>query len=94
MKAIFAILVAVWMLAPPGAAAAQPGDHDRDWSTAADRGREAVVVPDHDVQTGTVNDGVVGEACYGDRYESDADVNAGNTVSDEEIRRILDHPGS
>lgn len=34
--------------------------------------------------------GIVGEACFGDRYETDDDINEGNRVSDEEIRLILD----
>jgi hypothetical protein len=49
---------------------------------------------DHDVQTGMVNDGVTGEACFGDRYESDADMNDGNTITEEEILRLLNPPGS
>lgn len=34
--------------------------------------------------------GIVGEACFGDRYETDDDINEGNRISDEEIRLILD----
>ena len=34
--------------------------------------------------------GIVGEACFGDRYETDNDINEGNRISDEEIRLILD----
>ncbi len=29
--------------------------------------------------------GLVGEACFGDRYESDADMNEGNTITEKEI---------
>ncbi len=38
--------------------------------------------------------GIVGEACFGDSYETDADMNEGNTISDEEIRRLLNPPRS
>ncbi len=47
--------------------------------------------------TSVVNDGndsFVGEACFGDRYESDEDMNEGNTITDEEIRLILNPPRS
>ena len=33
-------------------------------------------------------------ACFGHRYESDQDMNEGNTISDEEILRILNPPRS
>ncbi len=49
---------------------------------------------DQDRETNVVNDGVVGEACLGDRYESDEDMNEGNTITDEEIRLILNPPRS
>ncbi len=49
---------------------------------------------DQDRETNVVNDGVVGEACFGDRYESDDDMNEGNTITDEEIRLILNPPRS
>jgi hypothetical protein len=38
--------------------------------------------------------GYVGESCFGDRYESDADMNEGNRITEEEIRRVLDPPRS
>ena len=47
---------------------------------------------DQDRDTSVVNvgyDGIVGEACFGDRYESDEDMNEGNRITDEEIRLIL-----
>ena len=53
----------------------------------ADHDRDASVVNDG-------NDGIVGEACFGDRYESDDDMNEGNTITDEEIRLILNPPRS
>jgi hypothetical protein len=50
---------------------------------------------DHDRSVASVeNDGGVGEACFGDRYESDADMNEGNTITEEEILRILNPPRS
>ncbi len=49
---------------------------------------------DQDRETNVVMDGVVGEACFGDRYESDEDMNDGNTITDEEIRLILNPPRS
>ena len=49
---------------------------------------------DQDRETSVVNDGIVGEACFGDRYESDDDMNEGNTITDEEIRLILNPPRS
>ncbi len=49
---------------------------------------------DQDRETNVVNIGVVGEACFGDRYESDEDMNEGNTITDEEIRLILNPPRS
>ena len=30
-----------------------------------------------------------GDSCFGDRYESDADLNDGNEISDREIRELL-----
>ncbi|MCH8834556.1 MAG: hypothetical protein IH925_01280 [Proteobacteria bacterium] len=53
----------------------------------ADQDRDTSVVNDG-------NDGIVGEACFGDRYESDDDMNDGNTITDEEIRLILNPPRS
>ncbi len=49
---------------------------------------------DQDRETNVANDGFVGEACFGDRYESDEDMNEGNTITDEEIRLILNPPRS
>ena len=49
---------------------------------------------DQDRETNVADDGFVGEACFGDRYESDDDMNEGNTITDEEIRLILDPPRS
>ncbi len=49
---------------------------------------------DQDRETNVVDDGFVGEACFGDRYESDDDMNEGNTITDEEIRLILNPPRS
>ncbi len=49
---------------------------------------------DQDRETNVVMDGVVGEACFGDRFESDEDMNDGNTITDEEIRLILNPPRS
>lgn len=80
MRSIAAMLLAFWLLAPAGGHAAQEADH--------------TVQTSHNVQTGPGNDGVAGEACYGDRYETDADMNEGNTISTEEILRILNPPGS
>ncbi len=45
-------------------------------------------------EPGVVDDGIVGEACFGDRYESDEEMNEGNTITDEEIRLILNPPRS
>ena len=53
----------------------------------ADQGRDRSVAS-------VENDGIVGEACFGDRYESDADMNEGNTITEEEILRILNPPRS
>ncbi len=36
--------------------------------------------------------GLVGEACFGDSYESDADMNDGNRISEEEILQLLNPP--
>ena len=49
---------------------------------------------DQDRETSVVNDGVVHEACFGDRYESDDDMNDGNTITDEEILLILNPPAA
>ncbi|MFQ5618167.1 MAG: hypothetical protein ACE5FR_04275 [Rhodospirillales bacterium] len=57
-------------------------------------GRSVAQQADQDRETAVVNDGVVGEACFGDRYESDEDMNEGNTITDEEIRLILNPPRS
>lgn len=34
------------------------------------------------------------DACYGDRYETDADLNEGNRVTDEEILAVINRPQS
>ncbi len=49
---------------------------------------------DQDRETNVADYGFVGEACFGDRYESDEDMNEGNTITDEEIRLILNPPRS
>ncbi len=36
--------------------------------------------------------GVVGEACFGDRYETDEDMNDGNRITEEEILRLINPP--
>ena len=38
--------------------------------------------------------GYVGESGFGDKYESDADMNEGNTITEEEILRHLNPPKS
>lgn len=38
--------------------------------------------------------GIVGEACFGDRYETDNDINEGNRISEEEILRLINPPRS
>ncbi len=38
--------------------------------------------------------GIVGEACFGDRYETDADMNEGNRITEEEILRLINPPRS
>ena len=38
--------------------------------------------------------GIVGEACFGDRYETDDDINEGNRISEEEILRLINPPNS
>ncbi len=36
--------------------------------------------------------GIVGEACFGDRYETDEDMNEGNRITEEEILRLINPP--
>ncbi len=36
--------------------------------------------------------GLVGEACFGDSYESDADMNEGNTITEKEILLLINPP--
>jgi len=36
----------------------------------------------------------VHDACMGDRYESDEDINFGNTISEEEILTLINPPGA
>ncbi len=38
--------------------------------------------------------GIVGEACFGDRYETDEDMNDGNRITEEEILRLINPPRS
>ena len=38
--------------------------------------------------------GIVGEACFGDRYETDNAINEGNRISEEEILRLINPPRS
>ncbi|MCZ6607314.1 MAG: hypothetical protein O7A64_06575 [Alphaproteobacteria bacterium] len=51
-----------------------------------------------EVATESVEDverrGIVGEACFGDRYESDEDMNDGNRITEEEIFQLLNPPRS
>jgi len=34
--------------------------------------------------------GVHFDACFGDRYESDKELNEGNEISDQELQRLID----
>jgi hypothetical protein len=52
------------------------------------------VIAQQTEKPGAVNNGVIHESCFGDRYESDAEMNEGNTITDEEIQRILNPPRS
>ncbi len=36
--------------------------------------------------------GLIGEACFGDSYESDADMNEGNTITEKEILLLINPP--
>ena len=36
----------------------------------------------------------VHDACMGDKYESDEDINFGNTISEEEILTLINPPGA
>ncbi len=36
--------------------------------------------------------GIIGEACFGDSYESDADMNEGNTITEKEILLLINPP--
>ncbi len=38
--------------------------------------------------------GLVGEACFGDSYESDDDMNEGNTITEKEILLLINPPGT
>lgn len=38
--------------------------------------------------------GIAGEACFGDRYESDNDINEGNRITEEEILLLINRPNS
>ena len=38
--------------------------------------------------------GIVGEACFGDRYKTDNDINEGNRISEEKILRLINPPRS
>ncbi|MCH8237418.1 MAG: hypothetical protein IIC06_04520 [Proteobacteria bacterium] len=40
----------------------------------------------------TEMNGLVGEACFGDSYESDADMNEGNTITEKEILLLINPP--
>ena len=44
------------------------------------------------VQTEAEMKGLVGEACFGDSYESDADMNEGNTITEKEILLLINPP--
>ncbi len=49
---------------------------------------------DQNREDGDAKHGIEGELCFGDKYETDEDLNDGNRISDEEIRRILNPPSS
>ncbi len=38
--------------------------------------------------------GIVGEACFGDRFETDEEMNDGNRITEEEILRLINPPRS
>ncbi len=84
MRAILAYLVVLTVLTLPSGTIAQQADSRGTIAQQADQDRE----------TNVVYGGVVGEACFGDRYESDEDMNEGNRITDEEIRLILNPPRS
>jgi hypothetical protein len=48
--------------------------------------------PDRD--DANIGDGAYGDFCIGGKYESDEDINEGNRITDEEIRRLLYPPTS
>ncbi|MBT5812377.1 MAG: hypothetical protein HOI19_18550 [Rhodospirillaceae bacterium] len=57
-------------------------------------GETAAQRTNQDGDSAEANEGVYGDSCIGDRYESDNDVNEGNRITDEEILRILHLPSS
>ncbi len=61
------------------AALALPGRSVAE-QTAADIAREAELK------------GLIGEACFGDSYESDQDMNEGNTITEKEILLLINPP--
>ncbi len=61
------------------AALALPGGSMAE-QTADDKAREAEMK------------GLIGEACFGDSYESDADMNEGNTITEKEILLLINPP--
>ncbi len=62
------------------------------WALSGDARAEGKPVIDEEL---TVEmQGIVGEACFGDRYETDNDINEGNRISEEEILRLINPPRS
>ncbi|MCH7936706.1 MAG: hypothetical protein IH994_06405 [Proteobacteria bacterium] len=57
-------------------------------------GARAEGKPVYDGELTVEMQGIVGEACFGDRYEKDEDINEGNRISEEEILRLINPPSS
>lgn len=63
-------------------------------SLALSGGAQAEGKPVYDEELTVEMQGIVGEACFGDRYETDNDINEGNRITEEEILRLINPPRS
>ena len=87
MRHLLACLT-IWAVVLPSAGLADQGTA-RQQSVAPDQG-QAQDQTRARARTGDVPE----EACFGDSYETDQEVNEGNTISVEEILRLIQRPSS
>ncbi len=83
MRTLLTCLTLVAMLLPSAAFAGHETAGKQSVAPAQDQARDQAR-----------SDKVPEEACFGDSYESDNDINEGNRISVEEILRLIQRPNT